>query len=92
VLVTLPAAFDATYASALAARLPDFQEHNCICVITRDRVGGVPTPAALVADKWGEIVHVAAPPRQDDLPSASELLDWVAYVELRCPECEGEAR
>lgn len=93
VLITLAEpADDGSYPSALAARASDFDQHESTCVITRERVPGVPTPGALVADRWGEIVHVTAAPQAAALPAPSELLDWLDYVERRCPECEGEAR
>jgi hypothetical protein len=50
-------------------------------------VTGVPRPGALVADRWGEVVHV-----EDGWPTVSSLLEWLDYVAHRCPECEGEAR
>jgi hypothetical protein len=68
------------------------QRRESVCVITRDPVPGLQAPAALVADRWGEIVYVTETSRADELPSSSELLDWLDYVNRRCPECEGEAR
>jgi hypothetical protein len=35
------------------------------------------------------VVHVASGP---DLPSVSDLIAWVEYVQRRCPECEGESK
>jgi hypothetical protein len=46
----------------------------------------------VVADRWGEIVHIAAPSGIAGLPDPGELLEWLDYVEHRCPECEGETR
>ena len=93
VLVCLPAAdLDDTYVSALTARLPDFRERDTECVITQDGVAGVAAPGVLIADRWGEIVYVAAFPTPDRLPDPAELLDWVDDVQRRCPECEGEAK
>jgi hypothetical protein len=93
VLVALPAAGPGgAYAAELAARTADFQDRNAVCVVTRDPVDGLPAPGALVADRWGEVVHAAAARGVDGLPSAPELLEWLDYVERRCPECEGEAR
>ena len=60
--------------------------------MTRDTVPGLPAPAALVADRWGEIAYVATAPTLDGLPAPSTLFDWLDYVVQRCPECEGEAR
>ena len=62
------------------------------CVITRDAVAGVPAAGALVADQWGEIVYVRSASEIAALPSLPELVDWIAYLDQRCPECEGEAR
>ena len=57
------------------------------CVITADPVPGLAPRAALVADKWGEIVHIA-----NEVPDATELAEWIEHIRQRCPECEGEAR
>ena len=67
-------------------------EVDTACVVTRDPVEGLPAPAVLVADRWGEIIFVAARTNIEELPSAAEILDWVEYVRKQCPECEGEAR
>ena len=61
-------------------------------MITRDTVSGIPSPAVIVADRWGEIVHIAAGSQAGELPQAHELVEWVTYVQHQCPECEGEAR
>jgi hypothetical protein len=80
------------YVSQLVARRPEFTAKNVECVMTADGVSGVQSPAVVVVDKWGEIVHVETALQVDDLASPDELLDWFDYVERRCPECEGEAR
>jgi hypothetical protein len=49
-------------------------------------------PGVVVADRWGEIVHVATTSQVDILTSPEDLLDWLDYLEKRCPECEGEAK
>lgn len=95
VLVTLPAAESdsaRTYTSRLTARAPAFSARDADCVITRDNIPGLPAPGVLVADRWGEIIHVAAASAVDDLPPAEDLLDWTRYVQTQCPECEGEAK
>jgi hypothetical protein len=75
-----------------ATRGDAFQQRESVCVITRDRVAGLQAPAAVVADRWGEIVYVTEVSQMDRLPTPSDLLDWLDYVERRCPECEGEWR
>jgi peroxiredoxin len=93
VLIVLPDASRVSdeYASALRARKHDFSAEHTTCAITRDQVPGVRAPAALVVDRWGEILHAVSVADVSQLPSAEELLDWARYVQSRCPECEGEA-
>jgi hypothetical protein len=93
VLIVLPAADGdsfAGYVADLLARRDAFDAQQAECVITRDDVGGLPPPGALVADRWGEIACVVAGPA--GMPRPDELLAWVEHVRNRCPECEGEAQ
>jgi peroxiredoxin len=95
VLITLPAlecAACEAYIGQLTGQMAAFSGQNSECVITRDRMPGIPSPSAVVADQWGEIVYIAAAGDVSELPPAQELLDWVSYLQTRCPECEGEAR
>jgi hypothetical protein len=80
------------YVADLLARQSAFDALRSVFVVTTDRIAGLRTPGALVVDRWGEVIHVVSPPLTDDLPTASELLDWLDYLERRCPECEGEAK
>jgi hypothetical protein len=80
------------YVSQLEAEFPAFQSHETECVITRDAVAGAASPAVLIADRWGEIVYAAHGSNVADLPRLPEILEWVAYLQTRCPECEGEAK
>lgn len=82
----------AAYAADLAARDAAFQEFETTVVVTRESVPGLPSPAVLVADRWGEIVFVESADRVASLPRAADLLDWLRFVAHACPECEGEAR
>ena len=93
VLVALPGDMPAGARDTLeqATRGDGFQRRESIWVVTRDHVPGLQAPAALVADRWGEIVYVTETSRVDELPTSSDLLDWLDYVDRRCPECEGEA-
>ena len=95
VLVTLPpeaSESDGRYISGLVARKSEFSAKDAECVMTRDRVPGLPAPGVVVADRWGEIAHVATTSQVNDLTSPDELLDWLDYLNSRCPECEGEAK
>jgi peroxiredoxin len=95
VLIALPdmeCAACAIYIAQVTILIAAFAGQNSECVITRDRVPGIPRPSVVVADRWGEIVYIATASDVVDLPPAQELLDWVSYVQTQCPECEGEAR
>ena len=85
VLVTLPEVTgESPVVSELAARSGDFRDLNSVCVVTRDRVEGLPPPSVLVADRWGEVVHVAVATRVEDLPAAADVLEWLEYIQRRC--------
>ena len=92
ILAALPAgaAFE-EYVSLLANRTSSFG-FDTDCVITHDIVDGLPYPGVVVADRWGEIVHLASAADEARLPDVGELQEWVDYVQRRCPECEGEAK
>lgn len=93
VLITRsPNASDGSYVSELSSLSSEFNARECVSVITRDGVAGLPTQGALVADRWDEIVHVVVASDIADLPTPAELLVWVEHLEIRCPECEGEAK
>jgi hypothetical protein len=77
------------YAACIAAASQDDQE--TVWIVTEDAVDGVPHPGVVVSDRWGEIVHIASA-SQDGLPNVDELLEWVSFTRMRCPECEGETK
>jgi hypothetical protein len=83
---------DAELVSDLRAREPDFERFDTQCIITRDGVPGIRAPAVLVADRWGEIIHVAALSESERSAVPEHLLGWLEYIQNRCPECEGEAK
>ena len=94
-LVCLPEAStpaDDEYARALSTRAAECEGYGAECVVTRDRVRGVAPPAAIIADRWGEIQYLACSASGVPLPDPQELLDTLDYVQRRCPECEGEWR
>lgn len=63
-----------------------------VVVITRSPIAGLSSPAVLIADRWGEIIHVAPLRESDAMPTAADLREWLEYVARRCPECEGEVK
>src|SRR5690349_19325037 len=60
VLIALPGSNPDTYTNDLVVRAPQFRDLNSVCVMTQSAVTGLPAPGALVADRWGEIVHIVA--------------------------------
>ena len=80
-----------SYAEQLMARGRD-SENGTEWVVTCDRIAGMPNPGAVIADRWGELMHVAHAPDVAHLPAPDELVEWADYVQHRCPECEGEAK
>ena len=60
VLVTVPPGAHERYVSALHDHAEQFLDLETACIVTATRIAGVPTPGVIVADRWGEIVHIAA--------------------------------
>jgi len=52
---------------------------------------GLAGAAVVVADPYGEIHHVADAAAGHDLPAAPEVVQWLRYLAVQCPECQGEA-
>ena len=67
-------------------------EHDTKFIVTSDTLPGVPSPGAVIADRWGEVYYVAAGDRVVDLPGPDALTEWLQFVQHECPECQGEAR
>lgn len=53
---------------------------------------GVEPGSMVVSDQWGEVFHVY-PGAADthDLPAPDELAEWLRFMAIQCPECQGEA-
>jgi peroxiredoxin len=80
------------YAAAMSARAPDLAAQDAACVVTSDAVPPLSAPALVVADRWGEIAFLAERQHVAELPTVDEVLDWLEYLQHKCPECEGESR
>ena len=80
------------YARQFIERLPELRSFDAECVITSDSLPRVPAPAIVVADRWGEVQYVGTGSHGGELPTVDDVLEWLGYVQQRCPECEGEAR
>jgi hypothetical protein len=94
VLVMLPDSDAASrhYADRLMDKVRGLNDDDTEWIVTRDAVDGLPRPGVVVADRWGEIAHVVQSSQVEDLPVPDELIEWVRYLQYRCPECEGEAK
>ena len=93
-LVCIPPA-DATagpYVEQLRARAADVRAHEAQLVITGDVVAGMPSPGVAVADRWGEICFIEGAETAAGLPAAGDLIEWLRFVQVQCPECQGESR
>jgi hypothetical protein len=78
----------AHYASQLEARRAEFEGEEAAVVVTADAVPTLAAPAALVADRWGEILHLETGSSGEScFPDINELLSWVHFAEIQCPEC-----
>ncbi len=48
-------------------------------------------PAVVIADQWAVVRHAeSAGPEHHFLP-VEEVVEWLRYIAIECPECEGEA-
>jgi peroxiredoxin len=93
ILASLPAApAFVTYAARLENDVRSALPADTSLVISHDAFADLPAPAILVADKWGEIHHAHTASTLAEMPDAEAILEWLAYVRMQCPECQGEAK
>ena len=79
-----------TYIQQLREALPALAVHDAVVVVTTNPIDGMPLPGCAVADRWGQMQWVISAERVVDLPSPREIAAWLQFVEIQCPECEGE--
>lgn len=48
---------------------------------------GRPAPAVFVTDRFREIFAAYLPGRGPGLPGVKEILDWLVFINIQCPEC-----
>lgn len=48
---------------------------------------GRPAPAVFVTDRFREIFAAYVPGRDPGVPSAQEILEWLVFINIQCPEC-----
>jgi hypothetical protein len=71
------------YAERLGTACADLSHAGIVYVVTHDPVPGVPSPGAVVADRWGEVVFVS-PAGQSAPPSPNDLAEWARMTAMRC--------
>jgi hypothetical protein len=83
-----------SFSCSVLAREDELDALETTLVVTREPVPGLASPVMLVADRWGEIVHLRPLTFTGAAvePTADDLVRWAAGVLHRCPECEGEWR
>lgn len=92
-LVCLPedrSAAARVYIQQLREALPALAVHDAVVVVTTNAVEGMPHPGCAVADRWGELQWITSSDKVAGLPSPREIAAWLQFVEIQCPECEGE--
>jgi hypothetical protein len=94
VLVTIPRddATGAGYVERLLEAATDLRSVDVQIVVTNDGVSELPFPGVTIADRWGEIAFVHGVKHVDELPSPDDVVEWVTFVQMQCPECQGETR
>jgi hypothetical protein len=80
------------YGRRLSTAFSEMRFDDAECIVTTNAVPGLTCPSAIVADRWGEIFFLESVDAVEDLPAVQELIEWLRYVQMHCPECEGEAR
>lgn len=45
--------------------------------------------AVVIADEWGEIYFAADAGAEHGFPTLEEIAEWVRFIAIQCPECEG---
>jgi hypothetical protein len=43
--------------------------------------------AVIIADRWGQIYHIARGQGADALPDPSQIEEWFRFIDTQCPEC-----
>lgn len=51
----------------------------------------VDIPAILIADQWGELHAVEMAGPEHEFLDPGEVVDWLRFIAIQCPECQGEA-
>lgn len=63
----------------------------CDGAVLRDPGGAFASglPHVAVIDQWGEVFSAADAGDGHSFPDVEEIVDWLHFVSIQCPECEG---
>lgn len=53
---------------------------------TQRMIGGERHTALCIADRFGQVYYLEIAPSSEALPSAHAALEWLAYIQIQCPE------
>jgi hypothetical protein len=68
--------------------LAELKPDDTSLVISDHAVNGVLLDSVVIADRWGEIVHIQGlSPDLAIWPSIDDVLEWVEFIRVKCPEC-----
>lgn len=59
--------------------------------VLRDPAGSFATGSAgiTIADEWGEVYFAMSAGESHELTSVEEVGEWMRFIAIQCPECEG---
>jgi hypothetical protein len=74
-----------SFTSRLLSRRHEFAQAAAVVVVTADVVATLPPPTVLVADRWGEILHLDTRFRgqPSTLLDVDELLSWAHFARIK---------
>jgi hypothetical protein len=77
------------YSSRCQERRDEFEKEETAVVVTTDSIAGLSPLTVIVADRWGEILDVETSVGKATFafPDVDELLSWVHFAQIQCPEC-----
>jgi hypothetical protein len=96
VALSVPLSPDAeAYLEEMRRRVSDLTANDTSLLVVEVAEGAspplpVPVPSVLIADRWGEARYIGG--RKEGLPPVDELVEWLRFVQMECPECQGEAK
>jgi hypothetical protein len=76
------------YLESLEARLSDLKPDDTSLVLCDHDISQLPLNTLVIADRWGEIAHIQnLPANPAAWPPLDDILDWVHFIQMKCPEC-----